>query len=661
MMVRAAAAGCPSRVGGRGRARTRARGRSGNEARRVRTPRRAWGRRTPDDRPIRDLLARVVAGRRHGGTRPDGGARAGRDGLRGGRRPPRDRGPLRLDRGPRRVLPRRAFADPGLRAGLLAPAARRGGGGAARRRGSRPFDRPGCGPLDHGRGHVPGRGARPPRLRHRPALAADPGRLHERDRPHHPRRPAPEAPGVLGGRERRRRGHHGARARHRGREDGPDRAAHRARLPRRHPRAATDRSPAPRRPRGRRRRGPGGRRLRPLVRPEGGRGGAPGPAGRRAPGGLVVRPGGPVPRGARDRPHLVRRHERHLPLLRRATRRARGRGPRAGRPGRRERGGRAGRRVRLERERHPHARRRAGRLPHAGHRARRRWGDPRAAGRRARTPGAGAHRGPGRRRDLRRPGPLRRRGPAAALAPAAIGARPRPRGLPGGDALRRPAGNRGGRRPLAAQLHPACLASPRCRPRPRHQLQGLPRHRAAPGGATRAGPGPLPLGRAPLLRQRRPVPRARPGRRRPRAPAGALAGGRVRADDRHRHDRRRHARGAGHRAGPPRRGAPLRRAEGPREGPAAGLRDLRAARGGPLPPDDRERGQGLPRQHIPTSPGGTGRTSSRTGPRPRPRPPPHPGPATGGIRQSGAPRQPDEPRQPGEPGGPGAGPPAGEG
>ena len=81
-------------------------------------------------------------------------------------------------------------------------------------------DGPRGGARDHGRGHVPGRGAGAPRLRHRPPLAADPGRLHERDRPHDPRGPAPEAAGLLGGRERRGGRDRGARPRNRRREDG---------------------------------------------------------------------------------------------------------------------------------------------------------------------------------------------------------------------------------------------------------------------------------------------------------------------------------------------------------------------------------------------------------------------------------------------------------
>ncbi len=99
---------------------------------------------------------------------------------------------------------------------------------------------------DHGRAHVPGRGDRPPGLRHRPALAADPDRLHERDRPHDPRGPAAEAPGLLGGRQRRRRGRGRARPGHRHRGDRAARPRHRPRQPGGHPRAAAGRAPDPR-------------------------------------------------------------------------------------------------------------------------------------------------------------------------------------------------------------------------------------------------------------------------------------------------------------------------------------------------------------------------------------------------------------------------------
>ena len=59
----------------------------------------------------------------------------------------------------------------------------------------------------------------------------------------------------------------------------------------------------------------------PLGGPVGRRRRAPRPADDRPPGGHMVRPRDPLPDGARHRPHLVRRHERHLARLRRPPRR----------------------------------------------------------------------------------------------------------------------------------------------------------------------------------------------------------------------------------------------------------------------------------------------------------------------------------------------------
>ena len=478
----------------------------------------------------------------------------------------------------------------------VAPAAGRGGRRSPRRRRRRAGHGPRGGARDHGRGHVPGRGARAPRLRHRPPLAADPGRLHERDRPHDPRRPAPEAAGLLGGRDRRRRRDHrsSSAGSSTGRRCRPPSLIGLASLAvifglrRVSP-------PDPGRPRGRRR---GGRRravfdLSSELKVVG-----------EVPRGLpkiglpavtMVRPRDALPDGARHRPHLVRRHERHLARVRGAPRRAGRRRPRAGRPRGGQRGGRAGQRVRLERERDAHAGRRGRRLADAGDRPRRGGRDPAPARRGAGPPGAGADRRAGGRRHLGRREPLRRRGPAAPLAPAPVRAGARPHRLPRRDHLRRAAGDRRRGGPLPAQLHPARLAAARRHPGPRHRLQGLPRPRAPPGGAPGARPDPLPLGCPALLRQRRPVPRARPRDRRPRAAAGPLAGRHVGADDRHRHDGRGHAGRADHGACPARRGAPLRRHEGARQGPAADLRALRPAGRRPLPPDGGHRGQGLPR------------------------------------------------------------------
>ncbi len=74
------------------------------------------------------------------------------------------------------------------------------------------------------------------------------------------------------------------------------------------------------------------------------------------------RPRRPLPHGGRHRPHLVRRHERHLALVRVPARRARRPGPRAGRPRRRQPRGRVRRRLLVERLGDPHPGRGAGRV-----------------------------------------------------------------------------------------------------------------------------------------------------------------------------------------------------------------------------------------------------------------------------------------------------------
>ena len=256
----------------------------------------------------------------------------------------------------------------------------------------------GC-PRDHVRAPVPGCRDRPPGLRHRPPVAADPGWLHERNRAHDRGRPAAEAAGVLGGRQRRRRRRHRARPGDRQRGGRPGCPPHRGEQPGVDPRAAEDLAPDPGRPRGRRCSGRGRLRPRPLLRAEGGRRGTARSAGHRPPARLVVRPGDPLPDGARDRPDLVRRHERHLAHVRRPPRRARGRRPRAGGPRGRERGGRPLRWVLVQRERDAHPGRGVGRFTDAGHRACRRGGHRRAAGGRARPAGTGPDRGPRRSRD----------------------------------------------------------------------------------------------------------------------------------------------------------------------------------------------------------------------------------------------------------------------
>src|SRR5262249_41677519 len=99
---------------------------------------------------------------------------------------------------------------------------------------------------------------------------------------------------------------------------------------------------------------------------------------------------------------------------------------------------------------------------------------------------------------LRRPSHWRRSGLCAPLAAFPAWAGPGAAG-----------GHRRGDRALAADLHPPRLVPARRGARPRRPAQGLPRHAALPGRPPRARARALPLRRALVLRQRRPVPRAR--------------------------------------------------------------------------------------------------------------------------------------------------------
>ena len=181
------------------------------------------------------------------------------------------------------------------------------------------------------------------------------------------------------------------------------------------------------------------------------------------------------------------------------------------------------------------------------------------------------------------------------LAPPPVRVRAVRRQLPRRRRLRRPARDRDRRGPLAPRLHPARLAAARRDPRSRPELQGLPRRRAAPGRAAGAGPAPVPLGRAALLRQRGPVPaiaRARSSAASTRRSAGSCVSAEPVTDvdttaadvlDELITDLAR----ARHRA-------PLRGDEGARQGPPQGLRDLPAAGRRWLPPDRRDGRQGVP-------------------------------------------------------------------
>ena len=182
---------------------------------------------------------RVLAGegprRRRGGARADRRAGPGRHRLCGGGGSAGGHRAVCDGRRARHVLPDRAVADPRVRPGFGAPAARRDGRGAARCRRRPAGGRTGRRAVDHGRGARAGCRGRAPGVRDRPAVATDPGRLHERDRPDDPGRPAAEAAGVLGRSPRRggwprrpRRGSRRWRAR-------AARDRHRRPVPRGHP------------------------------------------------------------------------------------------------------------------------------------------------------------------------------------------------------------------------------------------------------------------------------------------------------------------------------------------------------------------------------------------------------------------------------------------
>ena len=108
--------------------------------------------------------------------------------------------------------------------------------------------------------------------------------------------------------------------------------------------------------------------------------------------------------------------------------------------------------------------------------------------------------------------------------------------------------------------------------------QGLPRHHPVSGGTSDPGPRAVPLGCTAVLRERRVVPRTRPGRRCELTDAGPLARRRGRAGDkRRRHRSRRRPRARRHAASRWDR-VVLRRDEGPGQGQAQTLRALRAPR-----------------------------------------------------------------------------------
>jgi MFS superfamily sulfate permease-like transporter len=93
----------------------------------------------------------------------------------------------------------------------------------------------------------------------------------------------------------------------------------------------------------------------------------------------------------------------------------------------------------------------------------------------------------------------------------------------GGCAARGPARHLRSHPAVVGRLRPPGLAPARRRPWPRGRAQGLPRHRPPPDRPPHPGPAPLPLRRAPVLRQRRllPPPGPAPGQRgHPSGPLG---------------------------------------------------------------------------------------------------------------------------------------------
>ena len=179
------------------------------------------------------------------------------------------------------------------------------------------------------------------------------------------------------------------------------------------------------------------------------------------------------------------------------------------------------------------------------------------------------------------------------LAP--VGARPRPGRVPGRRALRcsaRASPRRSASRSSTSSGTPGGRTTPSWAASPNykgyHDIGRHPEARLVPG------PHPLPLGRAALLRQRGALPRARP-RDVDHAPPPirwlAVASEPMTDIDTTAADTLEELI-----TELARRGVELHFAEheGPREGPPADLRDLPAAGRGPLPPDGRERGEGLP-------------------------------------------------------------------
>ena len=121
------------------------------------------------------------------------------------------------------------------------------------------------------------------------------------------------------------------------------------------------------------------------------------------------------------------------------------------------------------------------------------------------------------------------------------------------------------------------------------RCQGLPRHQPPSGRSTGARPGAVPMGRAPVFRQRRAVSRTDPWCRLGGAHPDAVGGGGRRRHHRCRHHGCRRPGQAARGAGRTRHHTAFRRAEGPGEGPPAPLRHARSHRPGHLQPDRGQR------------------------------------------------------------------------
>ena len=251
-------------------------------------------------------------------------------------------------------------------------------------------------------------------------------------------------------------------------------------------------------------------------------------------------------RCAGDRPRIADRHHLDRVVVRGPQRRR----DRRGEGDDRDRGGEPRRRavpgVPRQHERVTHGRRRAGGGEDPAHGPGGRGGDHAHPPVLPRPPPGPAPADPRRRRD-RGVGVVGGHPRDAAAPSGAPHGVPAQHGrLPRRRAARRPSGHRVGGRTLDRQRLPACLVAvpddPRARPRPGR----VPRRAQLPGRHAAAGVCDLPLRRSPVLRQRPHVPRAGPGDRGVRAPAGVDHRGR-RAAHRRGHD-------GGRRAPRPRRG-----------------------------------------------------------------------------------------------------------